>query len=178
MSQIKDLYEFIELAQRNRKYPANTASGFKAALKLFESDLTDDEMGSIDLFLKNIDQIYQSVARKNPKNMSMDSLRVYKDRVTRLIRDYQSYGVDPTKIANWNRPVRAISRTKKVREVAQIEVPGQSEPDSILRADNQGSRVEIPLRDDFKALVYIPGDISKTEVEKINKILTAYIVEV
>ncbi len=55
------LNTFIDTATKSRKYAPNTASGFKAALKLYEGDLNEEELGSIQLVKDNIEQIHKAV---------------------------------------------------------------------------------------------------------------------
>ena len=114
---IEDLYEFIDRAVRNRKYPSSTAQGLKAALRIFETELNDEERGSIDKIKENVDQIYHSVSLKN-KNVAQSSLATYKVRLAKVIRDFEQYGVDPTKMNNWTvKPVvvRQAPRKKNTR---------------------------------------------------------------
>lgn len=110
MKKFKDLYDFIDRAIKSRKYPENTGISLKTALKLFENELKEQELNSIDEFRKNIDQIYQSVFVKN-KNFSAGSLATYKSRVIKTLNDYEKYGVDATKMANWTPKI--ITRSKK-----------------------------------------------------------------
>lgn len=101
-TQFKDLYTFIERAVKSRKYPDNTGYALKVALSLFESELNDEEHNSLDVFKKNLDQIYRSVCSKNSTKYSAGSLATYKARVIRTVKDYEHYGIDPTKMASWN----------------------------------------------------------------------------
>lgn len=110
MRKFKDLYDFIDRAVKSRKYPDNTGMAFKTALKLFETELKEEERNSIDEFSKNVEQIYQGVFSKN-KNFSAGSLATYKSRIIKILSDYEKYGVDPTKMANWSPKV--IKRSKK-----------------------------------------------------------------
>lgn len=111
MKNFQNLYDFIDKAVKNRKYPANTALGLKAALKLFEAEINEDERASIDKFKENLNQIYHGVSTKN-KDITASSLATYKSRVAKIIRDYELYGVDPTKINNWSvKPI--VTRQKK-----------------------------------------------------------------
>ena len=41
MEKFKNLYDFIDLAKVNHKYPGNTANNLKSALKIFEKELND-----------------------------------------------------------------------------------------------------------------------------------------
>src|SRR3989344_23344 len=110
MKKIQDLYDFIDRAIKSRKYPKNTGMALKSALKLFEAGLNEEERGSIDEFKKNLEQIYQSVFSKH-KDFSAASLATYKSRVIKALSDYEKYGIDPTKMANWSPKI--IRRSKK-----------------------------------------------------------------
>ena len=117
MAKFNDLYEFIDRAVKNRKYPSNTALGLKAALKLFENEANDDEKNSLDKFKQNLDQIYHSVSIKN-KDVTAGSLATYKSRVNKVLREFEQYGIDPTKMNNWS--VKTIVRQKR-KEVSKTE---------------------------------------------------------
>lgn len=110
MQNFQTLYEFIDRALKNRKYAPNTALGLKAALKLFEAEIHDEERDSVQKFKDNLEEIYHAVASKN-KNVSADSLLTYKYRVVRVIGDYEKYGVDPTKMSTWTK--KTVVRQKK-----------------------------------------------------------------
>ena len=73
---IPALYDFIERAVKSRKYPENTAQGLKAALKLFDAVLNDEERQSLDTFKQNLEQIYHSVSSKNGKDFNASTLCV------------------------------------------------------------------------------------------------------
>jgi len=162
---IKDLEDFINAAEKSRKYPRNTAAAKRSALRLFDAELNDDEVQSLDSFEKNFDQIYQELVNKNKADMSASSLVTYKRRVSGLIKDYKKYGLDPTKMASWNRPVRKVSRKtsnfKKNEQVAQQGIE--------LSKNVNMSRFELPLRTGVKAIILIPSDVTKEEVGKIRK---------
>lgn len=101
MAKFNELYDFIDRAIKSRKYPENTGMSLKAALKLFDKELNDEEHASVDEFRKNINQIYQNVFTKS-KDFTAASLATYKSRVIKVLNDYERYGVDPTKMANWS----------------------------------------------------------------------------
>ena len=96
MNKFKDLYEFIDFAKGNRKYPENTANGLKSALKIFEKELNLDEINSVDLIEDNIEEIFINVVGKH-KDKSIGSLNTYKARLLKVINDYQRYGINPSK---------------------------------------------------------------------------------
>ncbi|MBX4192091.1 hypothetical protein KW798_01245 [Candidatus Parcubacteria bacterium] len=57
MQDFKKLTEFVNFAAKNRKYPESTAQGLRAALKLFDQELSDEERNSLQLFKERFDQI-------------------------------------------------------------------------------------------------------------------------
>lgn len=162
------LREFIVAAQKSRKYPDNTAGALKSALRLFETELTDEERESLDTFKDHLDQIYQSVYNKYKSKMSAASLQTYRRRIDVLLSDYEKYGIDPSKMASWNREshIRRSNRTIK---------PAEKEADNTVvsgeRSSEQGSKIirfEISLRPDVKAIILTPSDMTLEEVEKIK----------
>ncbi len=165
----KELLDFIDTAERNRKYPGGTAAGRRSALRLFEVELNDEEKESLDTFKKNLDQIYQNVFNKNKSNMSAGSLATYKMRLESLIKDYEKYGQDPTKLANWNRPVRKYKKAPLEKEVRDLIPATEPKPEVLpIEKGSDFSRFELPLRPGIKAIIIVPSDISKSEVEKLR----------
>lgn len=181
MKTIKDLYEFIEVATRNRKYPTSTAQGLRAAVKLFDSELNDDERASLDKVKANLDQIYQSVFAKN-KNFTAASLATYRSRLLKVINDYEKYGTDPTKMANWNPKVvvRAPKKTKAAPDSAptQGESPqnGDAGAGTGTVPDNM-HRLELALRPGIKFVVIVPRDLKNAEAVTLNALLTSLVQE-
>jgi hypothetical protein len=131
---IKDLYDFIDTALRNRKYPPNTAQGYKAALRVFDAELNAEEKASVEKTLSNIDQISNLIFSKN--KISAGSLATYKSRLIKVVNDYEKYGTDATKMANWNPKVIAprVKRTAAQELTASI---GQGTPASCKHAQNR-----------------------------------------
>ncbi len=130
MKKFEVLYDFVDKAIKSRKYPENTGISLKTALKLFEGESNEQELNSVDEFRKNLDQIYQSVFTKN-KKLSAGALATYKSRVLKVLNDYEKYGVDATKMANWSPKI--IIRAKK-----QSVFVGDNEPKN-LQSGNMGS---------------------------------------
>src|SRR3989344_1670676 len=112
---INELRNFIEMAEKDRKYASNTAIGLKAALSVFESELNDKEKESIETFKSNIEPIYLSVYAKHKGHLSSGTLIEYKRRILRLIRDYEQYGSSPEKMASWkpSRRIRGLKNKNK-----------------------------------------------------------------
>ncbi len=172
---IDTLIDFIDRATKSRKYPENTASGLKAALKLFETVLNEEERESLDTFKKNIDQIYQSLSIKNGKNFTSSSLAAYKYRILKLLNDYEKYGIDPTKMAGWSPKIKNINRdSKKQSSAAQNE--GMAEAQEMPASTAGIHRLEVALRPGIKAVIIIPMDITSAESTRIKGVLDSLVV--
>lgn len=172
MPSIKDLNDFIDKAERSRKYPTSSAQGLKAAVKLFDTELNDEERASLDLFEQNIDQIYQSVFNKN-KNLTVSSLATYKSRVLKAISDYKKYGTDATKMSNWQPKV--VTRAKR-SESKRDEVPTTNDApvglqNNELAVPDGMTKLELALRPDMKFVLVVPYDLRASEVVTIKAIL-------
>lgn len=172
MSSIKDLNDFIDKAERSRKYPTSTAQGLKAAVKLFDTELNDEERSSLELFEQNIDQIYQNVFNKN-KNLTVSSLATYKSRVMKAISDYKKYGIDATKMSNWQPKV--VTRTKRSdpkrdEAPAANDAPAGLQNNELVVPDGM-TKLELALRPDMKFVLIVPHDLRVSEVNTIKSIL-------
>lgn len=179
MPNIKTLFEFITLAERNRKYPPNTAFGLASALKLFEQELNEEEKESLETFISRLPQIYQSVFNKNKLKMSTSTLETYRRRILKVVKDYEKYGQDPTKLQSWNPLSRTIAKktSKKNEKNLQIiegQISDEERPRSVSVSVN---RHEINLKridsEDAKAIIIVPADLTLEEAEKIKKYIDA-----
>ena len=97
--------------------------------------------------------------------MTAQSLQTYKNRFLAVIKDYEKYGTNPTKMANWNRPIRKISTRTDKQRISSIENLSSDEK----YKEAEMSRFELPLRPGVKAIILVPADINKGDVEKIRK---------
>lgn len=173
MAKFNELYSFIDGAIKNRKYSPNTAGGHKAALKLFEKELNDEEGQSIDLVKEKIEAIYANVSRNNRDKISAESLATYKLRVLKVIDDYRKYGIDPTKMNEW------ISRTRNViKSVDRAEMKGFSKGndrsvDLVISSSNNplGSLNAIDLVIRPGIVISIPKDINIIEAQIIKGVV-------
>lgn len=160
------LKEFIDIAERNRKYASNTAYGLRAALRLFGEELNDEEGKSLDIFKKNLEQISKNVYQKNKSKMTATTLDVYKKRVIKILNDYQNYGADSSKMTSWNPATRTVRRgeEKRPKKAESVEEVGKSLHESPVPMN----RFELLLRPDIRAVISTPSDITKGEVKKIK----------
>ena len=166
---LKTLTDFLDAAEKNRKYPANTIYGIKAALKLFDNELTQEEGESFDTFKLHIDQIYQSVFSKNKSKISAASLETYKRRIYGLVSDYEKYGIDPTKMTLWEKPIR--NRQLKSKAVEKNETPKAVSSNIQGASEVSINRVEITFNPGRKAIILVPFDITDKEAERIEGLI-------
>lgn len=170
------LYEFVDVAEKSRKYPTETANALKVALRLFEAELNDEETKSVEIFSKRLESVYLSVFNKNKMKMTTGSLDAYKRRILRVLRDYSEYGNNPTKMANWNPVIVTRSRKSKknvnqgVAKVTAAVDTNQTAPASSLSGlPTQGAnRFELYLRENVYAQIITPKDLTKNEAKKIK----------
>ena len=170
MHKFKDLYEFIDFAKGNRKYPENTANGLKSALKIFEKELNMDELNSVDLVEDNIEEIFINVVSKN-KNKNIGSLNTYKARVLKVIKDYQKYGANPSKIQGWaTKPHKAITHNLAKKDTQDKD---QDKPQTGLsdHINTPVHKIELSLRDNMKTMIVVPKDITPKEIKMVKSIL-------
>jgi hypothetical protein len=113
MSSYQELYDFVDRAKRNRKYPEATAQSLRAALKVYDAELSDEERASIAKVKGDFEQITRSVFNKNASKFTASSLATYKSRVLKVFTDFEKYA-DPAKMNNWM--PRVINRARKPQE--------------------------------------------------------------
>lgn len=170
---LQSLYDFIERAKKSRKYPENTAQGLKAALKLFDSVTNDVERASLDLFKKNIEQIYRDVSAKNGSDFSASTLSVYKSRIQKIIRDYERYGADPTKMASWSPKV--IKRGSRNKTEKKSDDASGSNAETIPENSVGMNKVELSLRPGAKSIILVPKDMTSQEAGMFKSILDSLV---
>ena len=93
MDKFINLYNFIDFAKANRKYPENTANNLKSAVKIFEKELNSEELKSIDMVEESIGEIFRSLVIAH-KDKSIVSLNSYKARLLKVIKDYKKLSED------------------------------------------------------------------------------------
>lgn len=167
---IQSLTEFIAFAEKSRKLAANTAGAMRSTLRLFESELTDEEKESLDTFKGHLDQIFRSVCNKNKSKMSDITLATYGRRMRVLLNDYEKYGADPSKMISWHHESHARQGGKipKVDQQTTVERKvAEASGEGSLEQSSKVIRFEISLRPDAKAIILTPTDMTAEEVGKI-----------
>jgi len=167
---IPTLKNFIESAERSRKYPHNSAKAYLVALNLFEAELNEEERADIDKFKENLPSIYSSVFEKNKTKYSTGSLDAYRKRVSKLLSDYFTYGQDPGKMASWKPAVRTVGQTRKSARIKEPIVSAE-EQRSIPTGGLSGDRIEWTFTEDRKALLILPFNMDEHEAETLRTLI-------
>ena len=186
MDNFISLYDFIDFARANKKYPENTANNLKSALKIFEKELNPEELKSINMVESSIGEIFRSLVIAH-KDKSIISLNTYKARLLKVIKDYKKYGVEPSKIQSWVPRLRQGSGQEKTEEssphayrqagaVRQTQQKDKVDKKKIILSNPINSPVDnchkIDLSLDFgKAQILVPKVISAKEAKIIKDIL-------
>lgn len=182
MNTFNDLYEFIELAKNNRKYPTSMANNLRSALKIFEKELNQHELDSIKVLERNLDEIFNNVISKN-KDKTITSLNTYKIRFLKTLNDYKRYGTDPSKIQTWEAKHRpSITRQTEQSTVLLKSLDKQDKnkinlskniPHPVETVENSPAnhhKIELALKSG-KITLLIPNNISTEEIKTIKAIL-------
>ena len=167
MDEFHLLQEFISLAQKNRKYPANTAHGKRAALKLFKTVLHPDEIESINLIEDRMKEIYLSLISKHKDNFSIKSLNTYKGRLLKLINDYKKYGRDPQAFTQWEAKLRRQKNKDSIVDIKKdISISKISHP-----IHRRVYKIQIFLEDGLACTIELPSKITREDASIITKII-------
>ena len=172
MQKFSDLYDFIDLAKANRKYPENTANNLKSALKIFEKELNAYELKSIGMVEESIEEIFRSVTIAN-KGKSILSLNTYKARLLKVINDYKKYGVEPGKIQGWSVKIKKstgvlVNKDKPDKENITVSKFIQATVENM-------HKIELSLRNNIKATIIVPRNITQKEAKAIKDIINTLV---
>lgn len=162
------LYDFIDLAQKNRKYPPNTAHGKRAAAKIFDTVVTVDERQSLKLIEERMEEIYLSLISKYKDSFSIKSLHTYKGRFLKVIQDYRRYGKEPDAMVHWEAKHRKYTIRNMKDSAKDIPIHNLSFP------THKGvHKLEISLESGEICSIQAPSTISKKDAQKIKGVLDA-----
>ncbi len=162
-----NLYDFIDLAKANRKYPENTANNLKSALKIFEKELNAYELKSINMIEESIEEIFRSVVIAN-KAKSIVSLNTYKARLLKVINDYKKYGEDPGKLQSWSAKTR--KSTPLFIKKDKIDKENISLSENIYKPVENAHKIDLSFASGAATLI-IPKDINASDIKIIKAIL-------
>ena len=173
MDKFADLYNFIDFAKANRKYADNTANNLKSALKIFEKELNEEELKSIDMVEDSIGEIFRSLVITH-KDKSIVSLNTYKARLLKVIKDYKKYGAEPGKLQHWVAKTRnstplLIKKDKPDKNKIKLSNPIDTPVDNC-------HKIELSL-EHGRAQILIPKDITDKDAKTMKGILDSLVVE-
>ncbi len=171
MDEFNTLYDFVTLAEKNRKYPANTAHGKRAALKLFETALHPDELQSLDLILERMEEIYLTLITQHKDKFSIKSLNTYKGRFINLIQDYKKYGANPEDIIHWEVKPRKHTTQETIEDIKK-----DISPSLVSSPIHRGvHKLQVALENGGVCTIEVPVKIHQKDMVTIRKILEALI---
>jgi hypothetical protein len=175
MQKFTYLYDFIDFAKANRKYPENTANNLKSALKIFEKELNPEELKSINMVEESVEEIFRSVTIAN-KNKSIISLNTYKARLLKVINDYKRYGADPSKIQKWVPRLRqGLGGQEKTKK--SMPLPDKTDKEKIDLSTRINTpvenmhKIELSLESGSKAFLSIPKNMKRPDAEIIKSVI-------
>jgi len=172
------LRAFIEKAVKLGKYPANTASGYIAALKTVERAFLNEEPKTIEYLLSHLEELF---VRQNDLQLSHQSVPVYIGRIKKVCSDFNTYGTDATAIYRWNRTIR--KRTSKVPETKEVKQNSNENNNTVENSENSFSQnpqvsngvklnvVSWRLRPGVVIRIELPEDLNENDVKKIKALL-------
>jgi len=167
MDKFINLYDFIDFARANRKYPQNTANNLKSALKIFEKELNLEELKSIDMVKESIEEIFRSLVMAH-KDKSIISLNTYKARLIKVIKDYKKYGVEPGKMQNWT--VKEKKSTPLLIKKDKSDKKNINLSKLIYGPVENAHKITLSLGSG-SAQILIPKDISAKDAKTIKDII-------
>ena len=178
MEKFTYLYDFIDFAKANRKYPESTANNLKSALKIFEKELNPEELKSINMVADSVEEIFRSVAIAN-KDKSIISLNTYKARLLKVINDYKRYGTDPSKIQKW--VIRPRGQAKEKNSTPLLIQKDKTDKNKITLSNSIPTpvdnvhKIELSFGPNSKFSMQIPNNIKPEEIKLIKNILDSLI---
>jgi len=167
MNEFNKLYEFIRLAQKNRKYPPNTAHGRRAALRLFETVLHAEELESLTLIEERMKEIYLSLISRHKDTFSIQSLNTYKGRFLKVIRDYKRYGIEPGAINRWEVKLRKYKNRGRHKDMKE-DMPVSNVSLSVHRPVH---KIQVSLANGTVCSLELPSNITQEDASLITKII-------
>jgi len=175
MNKFKDLYDFIDFAKGNRKYPENTANGLRSALKIFEKELNIDELNSVDLIEDSIEEIFINVVSGN-KDKNIGSLNTYKARMLKVIKDYQKYGTNPSKIQGWNAKTHAPINHKIAKQDTTDNKTDKIQTELSDYTNTPVHKIELSFKTG-QSIIVVPKNITPSEIKIIKGVLDSLSIE-
>lgn len=179
MTTIDSLLEFLEAAERSRKYTPGVASNLRSVLRLIKQELNEEELTSLEVLKNHVQMIFNNVYQKKKGDFTANSLRTYAVRLGRLLRDYEAYGLDPQKMASWNPESRTrMIKSKKTNNGIENDIQPVEEVEQ--KQSGPGlNRIELFLRPETntRAFILIPYDLTEGEALRLKSMIDASVVK-
>lgn len=171
LNKFNDLISFTELAEKNRKYAPGTADGLRASIRKFEAISNEEEKDSLEVFISRLDQIFRIFVDKYKSEMTLASMNTYKQRIKKVIDEYNKYGKNPEKMSSWtpNTISRSPKNNKQKSNRNEQTLKNTSSAEGISSDDSsQQTKFEIPLNENERAIIYTPAIITTSQIAKIK----------
>lgn len=177
------VFRYLDNVTRQGILNVNTSGGLRAAATKLLEDLADEED------VRNVDVEGMAIRyhNKHPGDLSTDSLRVYKKRVARLLKDFSQYTSDPL---TFKPKARSLSKSAAEKPTvragnSKIEKTAESESNTAASSQTSGNAVATksllslpyPLREDFVAQVVIPRNITSEEAKRLCAFITTLAID-
>ncbi len=169
------LQRFLETAERQGFFNANTLGGMKSAVAKLLEDTDAEDMRKVDVKVATI-----RYHNKHPGDLSPSSLGTYEQRLKRVIEEFGKYNQDPTGYKPFSKPVskttadrpaRAGKARKEDDAVVEAEVISRNTGvltfDSLARTTPTAMAMEYPIRDNFMAQVILPRGMTSEEARRL-----------
>jgi len=173
MDKFINLYDFVDFAKANRKYPSNTANNLKSAIKIFEKELNAEELKSITMVEDSIGEIFRSLVIAH-KDKSIVSLNTYKARLLKVIKDYKKYGAEPSKIQHW--VVKTRNSTPLLVKKDKTDKKYINLSNAINTPVDNHHKIELSLSNGM-AQILIPKDIKAKDIKIIKDVIDSLATE-
>ena len=162
------LFQYLKDMTAQGMLNEHTAAGMRAAASKLLEDLgdTDDVRGT------DVETAAIKYHNKRTGEISTASLKAYRTRVARLLREFEKYVTDPLGFRPRSRALskanteKPKARTESVRAVDQ-EVVGEVTRVSSILSPEASLVMPFPLRGNFTAQVVLPRNINAEEARRL-----------
>jgi hypothetical protein len=167
------MLEFMEYAGDKGLIKLATTRAYRSAGAKVSEDLTEQE--AADVRQIDPDVVFQRYVNRNKVQVKPKTLGEYKQRMTRMVREFVHWREDPTAYkprgassTSGSKPARSSKSVAKGKRGVQSTEPEsaapevRSEPVTMLALN-----LPYPLRPDFLATVQVPRDMTSAEAARL-----------
>lgn len=170
---VQDVFDFIDEATKNRKYSPDVATSIRVSLRLVQLELNEEEKKSLTVFKDHLAQVLTITYNKNKNRISASTFERYKRRINQVLKDYENYADNPTKMAAWN-PASRIQKPKTslaqkpVNHEDKVDVKPDLDEKHDYTEKGEMTKFELALRPNIRVFIQTPADITVEEVQKVK----------